>query len=221
VHYYRLAVPQGLLEIIAALGRPAFSVLGVPVAWNELLGDVSGALCVWLLVRQSIWNWPLGLLNNVFWALSFYAARLYADAALQGIFFALGVYGLATWLRGAGRTGAELRVRRMRRSEWLLLSAASAVVTVAAAAALVRYTDSPVPGWDAGVLALSLAATYGQAQKLLESWWIWIAVDVISVPLYVSRGLYPTALLYAIFLALCVRGLQQWSRGLHAQEQPA
>jgi nicotinamide mononucleotide transporter len=73
-----------------------------------------------------------------------------------------------------------------------------------------------VPLWDAAVLCLSLAATYGQARKLLESWWTWIAVDVLSVPLYVVRGLYPTAALYAVFLALCVCGLRAWSRELAA-----
>jgi nicotinamide mononucleotide transporter len=71
-----------------------------------------------------------------------------------------------------------------------------------------------VPAWDASVLTLSLAATYGQARKLLESWWIWIAVDVLSIPLYLVRGLYPTAALYAVFLALCVVGLRSWMREL-------
>lgn len=63
---------------------------------------------------------------------------------------------------------------------------------------------------------LSLAATWGQAEKRSESWWIWIAVDVISVPLYASRALYPTAGLYVIFGALCVLGLRSWSRELRA-----
>jgi nicotinamide mononucleotide transporter len=79
---------------------------------------------------------------------------------------------------------------------------------------LARQTDSPVPLWDGSVLTLSLAATYGQARKLLESWWIWILVDVLSIPLYVVRGLYPTAVLYALFLALCIVGLRAWRREL-------
>ena len=73
-------------------------------------------------------------------------------------------------------------------------------------------TDSPAPFTDAAVTSLSLAATWGQAKKVLESWWIWILVDLISVPLFVYRGLYPTAALYAVFLVLCVFGLRAWSR---------
>ena len=67
---------------------------------------------------------------------------------------------------------------------------------------------------DASVLTLSLAATYGQTQKALESWWIWIVVDVISVPLYINRHLYPTAGLYVVFGVLCVGGLREWTRDL-------
>ena len=64
------------------------------------------------------------------------------------------------------------------------------------------------------MLTLSLAATYGQTQKLLESWWIWILVDVVSVPLYVNRELYPTAALYVVFGLICVKGLVSWRRDL-------
>jgi nicotinamide mononucleotide transporter len=87
----------------------------------------------------------------------------------------------------------------------------SLVCTGVIAHFLSRHTDSPAPAADASILTLSLAATYGQAQKLLESWWVWIVVDVVSVPLYVSRALYPTALLYAVFGGLCVKGLMEWT----------
>jgi nicotinamide mononucleotide transporter len=97
-------------------------------------------------------------------------------------------------------------------------------LTAAAIAAIAwllsRHTDSPVPVADATVTGLSLAATYGQARKLVESWWIWIAVDVVSVPLYISRGLYPTAALYFVFGCLCVAGLRSWRRELSQSPRP-
>jgi nicotinamide mononucleotide transporter len=203
------------------LRGPAVHVWGVPVSWAELLGDVTGLLCVWLTARQHVWSWPLGLLNNAFFLLLFFWARLYADASLQVVFAALGAYGWWCWTRGAAEKGA-LPVRRMQRAEWWVLAVLSATGT-----ALVRYwlatrTDSPVPFWDALVLMLSLAATYGQARKLLESWWLWIAVDVVSVPLYASRGLHPTALLYCLFGFLCVVGLRDWMQAAARQRtEPA
>ena len=202
------------MTILTWLDSAAFVIAGVPVSWAEVLGDVTGAACVALVARQHVWNWPLGLLNNVFWALLFWRAKLYSDSSLQGMFFVLGCYGWWRWQRGTD--GAGLPVRRMRAIEWKVLTGLVVVTTAGLAAWLAHATDSPAPLADATVLTLSLAATWGQAEKRIESWWIWIAVDVISVPLYVSRALYPTAGLYVIFGVLCVVGLRSWSRELRA-----
>ena len=222
-----------IAPLLAWLDGAALVAFGVPITWAEVLGDVAGAACVVLVVRQNILSWPIGLLNNVFWGWLFYRAKLYGDSSLQGVFFVLGLYGWWRWAavstraRGSrastttgsvasGGPGPKLPVRRTRASEWRVLAVGLAISTTAVAAFLAGQTDSPAPVADASVLTLSLAATWGQAQKLLESWWLWIAVDVISVPLYASRALYPTAALYVAFGVLCVFGLRAWSRDLAA-----
>lgn len=194
----------------------AFVVAGSPVTWTELLGDVTGLICVYLVARANVWNWPVGIANVVLFFFTFLRARLYGDALLQVVFLVLQVYGWWLWTRPVG-SAAETPVRRASALENAALVGLSLAGTAAAALVLARHTDSPVPVWDASVLVLSLVATWAQAEKLVESWWLWIAVDVISVPLYVSRGLYPTALLYALFLGLCVLGLREWQRLLVAQ----
>jgi nicotinamide mononucleotide transporter len=203
-------------SVFAILQTPAVG----PVTWAELFGDVTGALCVWLVWRQHLWNWPLGLLNNVFFLLIFWWSRLYADAILQIAFAAIGVYGWINWVRGTVGNG-KLPVRRTTGTEWMSLALVTGAATAALATWLATRTDSPAPVVDASILTLSLAATYGQARKLVESWWIWIAVDLISVPLYVRRGLYPTAALYLAFLVMCVFGLRAWLRDLRAPSMAA
>jgi nicotinamide mononucleotide transporter len=183
------------------------------VSGVEVWGAVTGLLCVWLLARQNIWTWPIGLANNFLFMVLFWRSKLYADATLQVVFAALAVYGWYRWLR-VPVPGTELPVRRTSRTEWLVLAATTALGHAAVYWGLSRHTDSPVPFWDAAVLALSLAATYGQARKLLESWILWIVVDVISVPLYVGRGLHLTAGLYFVFLCLCVSEYFRWRADL-------
>jgi nicotinamide mononucleotide transporter len=197
------------------MDRIALTLLGVPLTWLELCGDLAGIASVWLLARKNIWNWPVGIVNTVLFFFLFARAKLYGDAGLQVVFTGLGIWGWWTWSRAAARS-KEAPVRRTTSREWWLLGAATAAGWTATAIFLARRTDSPVPIWDAGVLVLSLVATYGQARKLLESWWVWIAVDVISVPLYIHRKLYPTALLYGLFMALCVAGLRAWTLSLRA-----
>ena len=131
------------------------------------------------------------------------------------------MYGWWLWGRRTSGARPEIAVRHTTAREWRWIAAAVVAVTAALAMFLATRTDSPAPLWDASVLTLSLAATYGQAHKLLESWWLWIAVDAISVPLYVSRQLYPTALVYLLFGCLCILGLRGWQRTLQAQLQTA
>ena len=207
---------MSLANVLEPLQQPLFTVLDTPVSWTEVLGFGSGALCVWLVARQHLANWPIGIANNLFFVLLFTQAGLYADAGLQLVFIALAAYGWWTWTHGGGPGSDALPVRRTSRTEWTWLLAAGAVGTLALTLLLDRATDSTVPFWDALTTALSLMATYGQCRKRLESWWLWIAADVVYVPLYAHKDLYLTSLLYVGFMTLCVLGLRSWTRDLAA-----
>ena len=128
-------------------------------------GDVTGAACVALVAKQHVWNWPLGLLNNVFWALLFWRAKLYSDSSLQGIFFAIGCYGWWRW-QTKGTLGRELVVRRTRGVEWKILAALVVVVTSGLAGWLAHATD--MASSAAGVV-LSLSAVVNGTMLPLES----------------------------------------------------
>ncbi|MFF5787022.1 nicotinamide riboside transporter PnuC [Streptomyces sp. NPDC012693] len=208
---------MSLASILEPLQQPLFTVLDTPVSWTEVLGFGSGALCVWLVARQHLANWPIGIANNLFFVLLFTQAGLYADAGLQIVFITLAVYGWWTWTHGGGPGSDALPVRRTTRTEWTWLITAGVVGTLALTLLLDRATDSTVPFWDALTTALSLMATYGQCRKRLESWWLWIAADLIYVPLYAHKELYLTSLLYVGFMTLCVLGLRGWTRDLAAR----
>ena len=195
---------------------PAFEVFGGTVSRLELLGALTGLGSVWWAAREKVWTWPIGIVNSLLFLLLFLDAGLYATASLQVAFIALGVYGWFQWHRG-GPDDDDLPVRRTRRGEWLALGLVALVAQAAWTTWLVVSTDSTVAFWDSAVLVLSLVATYGQARKLLESWWIWILVDTISVPLFLSQGLVATALLYLGFEVICIVGLRDWQRSLRAR----
>lgn len=185
----------------------------------EIFGFITGALNVWLLARQKIWNWPIGIANNVAYLIVFATTGLYGDAGLQLVYITLGVYGWWLWLHGTGATA--LRVIRTSPRLWSILIPATLVCGLILRWFLGRFTDSTVPGWDGATTALSLTATYGQCKKLLESWWVWILADLIYIPLYIYKGLRLTAVLYFVFLMLCVFGLRSWLKESSAVQTEA
>jgi nicotinamide mononucleotide transporter len=191
----------------------ALTAFGVPVTRAELLGFATGLVTVWLVVRQHIANWPLGILNVALLMLVFYSVGLYADAGLQIVYVGLGLYGWWLWRYG-GERRTGLVVRTTTRGEWVGLLIAGTLLTAALWLFLDRLTGSTVPFADALTTALSLMATYGQSRKLVESWWLWITADLIYIPLYAYKDLWLTALLYIAFLTLCVVGLRAWRAAL-------
>jgi len=195
--------------VIDWLTSPAFTLGGTPTSWAELLGFVTGALNVWLVAKQRISNWAVGIVNVALLMLVFWTSGLYADAGLQILYIGLGCYGWWSWLYG-GVNRTRLVVTDTTRMEWAGLAGAGIALTTALFLFLDNATDSTVPLPDALTTALSLLATYGQTRKRWESWWLWITADLIYIPLYAYKGLYLTAALYVIFLTLCVFGLREW-----------
>ena len=183
-----------------------------PIGIAEAWGFVTGGICVWLVVREHMWNWPIGLANNVFFFVLFLQGRLFADMSLQVVYFGLGFYGWLNWLFG-GENRTVLRVSRATRTEWAVLLGAIPICTWGLREILVAVNGA-APFWDSLTTVLSLAAQYLLCRKRFENWFLWIAADLIYIPLYLSRNLPLTAVLYAVFLVMCLIGVREWKRSL-------
>jgi nicotinamide mononucleotide transporter len=177
----------------------------------EVIGTVFGLLSVWLTARASIWCWPTGIVNIVCFAVVFTQALLYPELITYAMFLVLSVYGWWVWARGGPRRRAAA-VRRAARGTVLGCAALVALGGPALGAAFAHFTDAALPHLDATIAVASVVAQTLLARKLVESWWFWIFVDVVAVPVYLARGLVLPAALYVVFLALAIRGLASWSR---------
>lgn len=188
----------------------------------ELIGFVSGVICVYLVVKQNIWNWPVALVNAFFYILVFYQARLYADMGLQVIYIILSLYGWYEWLHG-GKDHGKLTVSRTKLAENFILGIGAAVSTFGLGYFLTAYTNADLPYWDALTTVVSLCTQFLMARKKLESWVLWISVDIIYIGMYYYKALYLTMLLYAIFLVLATAGYFAWRKsflGMKNNEHP-
>jgi nicotinamide mononucleotide transporter len=183
----------------------------VIVSTLEVLAVILGLACVGLTVRQHIACWPTGLAMVGLYIVVFYRARLYADMLLQVVYVVLQLYGWHAWVRGGPRRSG-LEVSRLPWRAAVAWSIVCAVGTAALGTVMHLRTDASLPYLDAFATNASLIAQWLLGRKVLESWLVWIVVDVFSIGMYLMKDLYLTAALYAVFLALSVQGYRAWSR---------
>jgi nicotinamide mononucleotide transporter len=179
----------------------------------EYFAVVVTLVAVYLTARQIIWCWPLGMVSVVLYAAVFFQAKLYADMGLQGLYFALAAYGWWAWLHGGADHG-KLAVSRISVRVAGVLGLIGALAAVILGQTLHRLTDASLPFMDSALTSFSIVAQWMQTRKKLEAWLLWLAVDVLYVGMFLYKGLYPTAGLYAIFLYLAGLGYVEWRRSM-------
>lgn len=177
----------------------------------EIAAVVFGLINVTLVVRRSIWNYPFALMMVTLYAWIFWGVKLYSDMLLQGFFFAVNIYGWWYWARSMSDEG-DIVVERLTppaRMQWV---AACLAATAGWGWMMHLHTDAAFPWWDAGVAMTSVAAQILQSRRKIESWILWVVVDIAAIGLYAVKDLRLTAALYALFLLLSVWGLVDWRR---------
>jgi len=174
---------------------------------------VLGIVGVGLMVRRSLWAFPVGLAAVTVQGVLFYRTRYYADATLQVFFFAALAYGWWHWVRAKG-TAPELPVTKLAWRGLGLTIGLAGVGTVVWALLLKRYTDAIMPFRDAFIAAFSVAGQVLQARKQIENWPFWIGVNLVAICSYWLGGLYFTAFLYAVYLCMAFAGWWEWRRSM-------
>lgn len=184
----------------------------------EIVAAISSAICVWLLARNHPLGWWVGLVGIVAYAWIFYESKLYADAGLQAVYFVTSLQAIWIWLNG-GANRTERPVRHLPRAFWLPTLAVAVLATVGLIE-LLAWMRGAAPLWDAITTVLSLVAHVYLMFRFVESWYLWVLVDTIYVPLYWSRGLYPTSAIYVVFWFLALQGAFTFRR-LAREARPA
>lgn len=196
------------MDLLAPLTQPVLTLAHMPMSIGDMLGFATGVLCVWLTARAHIWNFPAGILSSVVLGLVFLQQRLFADAALQIVFIVLSAQGWVQWLRPQPMQHQAAFASTSLREQCLLMGVA-AVITLMLWQILL-WLKGAAPPVDALLTALSLCAQWQLNRRKTSSWAWWIAVDLVSIPLYWSRGLPLISGLSLVFLLICLRGWWNW-----------
>ncbi|MBE3027457.1 nicotinamide riboside transporter PnuC [Janthinobacterium sp. BJB1] len=171
----------------------------------EIAANVLMTVSIVLAGRNNIHSWWIGMVGCVLFAVLFFQVNLYADVLLQLFFIVTCVIGWLQWRRGA--SGQPLPITRTgwRSLAWVVPAGFAAVFIYGML--LHRFTNAYAPFIDSAVLVFSVIAQFLLMSRRIETWGFWLLVNTVAVPLYYSRGLYLTAVLYA---AYWVNALISW-----------
>jgi nicotinamide mononucleotide transporter len=209
----------------------------------EIFGAVTGIIFVFLEIRQNIWLWPVGLVTSAVYIWVFFTSKFYADMSLQGYYLVISCLGWYWWTRGKKRRlrskatkfreaeggdveklrieeteTKELQVTRLKLSTGIMLALVFFLLYIIMWFVLTRLTDSPVPVRDSFITSLSIIATWMLARKIYEHWFLWIVVNFVSAVFFLTRGLYPTVILYTVYGIMSFVGLAAWKKTIKADE---
>ncbi len=190
----------------------AFTLWGSPVTWLEIVAFGLSLAMVGANMRVNVVGWPLAITSSLLYGLLFADSRLYGEASLQLFFVAVSLWGWWQWLRGKASDGSQLQVRWLTpHQRW-----AAALATLAAwpllGLLLARATDSDVPFFDALPTVASVTGQLLLGRKFVETWPVWLGVNLVSVLLFAYKGLWLTVLLYGLFALLSVLGWRAWAK---------
>ena len=199
------------------------TVGGSAILVREVVGNGFGLASAVGGMRRRVWAWPVGIVGNLVLFTVFVGGildkpqveDLWGQAGRQVFFLAVSLYGWWRWLRSrrAGESsdsGAIVPTWAGPRG-WAEL-AVLAVLGTTVFFFVLRALGSWGPLPDAWILTGSILATYGMARGWIEFWLVWIAVDVVGVPLLFAAGYYPSALLYLVYGGFCAAGFTTWLR---------
>jgi len=180
----------------------------------EIVGSGLGIIGVWLMIRQNVWGWPVGLVQVAAYAWVFFDAKLYSDAILQVCFLVIQGYGWWHWWRGDRGDGSAERcalpVTRLPGAALAGWIVGGALLSAAWGELMHRTTDAALPHWDAFILVFSLIAQWLQARKILENWVGWAIVNTVAIGVYWAKDLRLTSGLYLGFWLMAGWGWREW-----------
>jgi nicotinamide mononucleotide transporter len=177
----------------------------------EVAASLAGFVTVYLVIKRSVWCWPVGLLQVSLYIYVFYHVKLYSDMVLHIAYIFMQIYGWWSWTSNK-RTYGEVQVIAVRWPDVLRWIGISLIISFSLGWIMATYTDAEMAYLDAFVAGTSLVAQWLLSKRYLSNWWFWIVEDIVAIDVCLRESLFPTAALHAVFIFMAAYGFWIWLR---------
>jgi len=193
--------------------------------WLELVAMLLSLAYVILAAKGSLWCWPAAFISTALYTYIFYDVLLLMDSALNTYYLLMAVYGYWQWSKHTNENkSTEITIVSWGLSWHIKACIGLALIATALGYVMANFTPADFPYLDTYTTVYAVFATYLVTQKVLENWLYWIVIDIVSIYLYIEKGLIPTTVLFIIFVVVACYGYVKWLK-LHKKSaidlQPA
>jgi nicotinamide mononucleotide transporter len=182
----------------------------------EYIAVIAGILSVWFSRKENIYVYPIGLISTVIYIFLSFDANLYGEASVNFYYTIMSIWGWIIWSKRDKKQHRVLRVTGSSTKEWIAQVAFFIVVFTACYFSLVylkkHFSPAAIPLADSFATATAFTGMWLMTKKKVESWYWWIATNIISIPLYFSKHFVLTSVYYGILLIMAIMGLKEWQK---------
>lgn len=185
-------------------------------SWYEWLAVLSGIASVWFSKLESIWVYPIGLINTIIYTWISFEYHLPGEATVNFYYTIMSLYGWYNWLRKTDQQQPLVKITFSSIKEWqqelLFFTSCYIILFIALTKLQSLFFEGAIPWADALASAAAFTGMWLMTKKKVESWYWWILTNITSIPLYFVKGLTLTSIYYFILLIIAIAGLSSWQQ---------
>jgi len=188
----------------------------------EVIAVIFGFLSVWWSKKNNILVFPSGMLSTAIFVYLLYKWGLLGDMMINAYYFIMSIYGWHIWTRKVDASHVT-PISKMSKKDHILgaiIFVATLIFVYTVYLVFDKWNDW-VAYVDTLTTAIFFVGMWLMAKRKLENWIFWIIGDIISVPLYLYKGLAFTSLQYLGFTIIAIFGYISWKKHLNNNLQTA
>jgi nicotinamide mononucleotide transporter len=183
--------------------------------WLEIVAMLLALAYIILAAQGSLWCWPAAFFSTALYTVIFYDVLLLMDSALNAYYLIMAVYGYRAWQTQTNADNLSHKNKPLAIVSWSAITHVKiclilTVLSLVLGYVIANYTPASFPYFDTSTTVFAIFSTYLVTQKVLENWLYWVIIDIVSIYLYIEKGLVPTTILFVIYVVKATWGYFNW-----------
>ena len=179
----------------------------------EAIATILGIINIYFGIKEKAFFWVLAVIGSCIYFFVYADAKIYAFMVLQLYYVGIGLYGLYYWIKG-GEKEKKITVSHLPKKKILFFIIIFILLYIFITIVLIKFTDSEIPYIDAFISSGSILAIYAMVKKYIETWFIWVALDIVTVTTFINQKLYATVVLFILYLIFAIVGYLEWKKSM-------